>query len=228
MPNRKQSQQSKTSATPVLQPRPSTSGAKHEQLIKELAQSKLFHEYLAGMIMHCMESIQSKIQDLSERIADLEELFSSQEKSFNELKSTLNEFKSISTKPTSDTNIGMESYLLRITGLNVENDDICQHFCNIVSDKLFLACDASKLSAVHPQSPSTTREAAQFHTIQIKDHRLYNGIIKNRTLLKGTKLEFLIDINNNLIISLHCDENFNMLYQCHTCMYYLSIYYSSP
>ena len=88
MPNRKGQKQHSNQSL-----QPSSSGIKHEQLIKELTESKLFHECLADMIMHILSNMQSKIDELIDSFVAMEESFASQQKSIKELQNIADELK---------------------------------------------------------------------------------------------------------------------------------------
>lgn len=205
MPNRKGHQ--KHHSTKPLQP--SSSGIMHEQLIKDLTQSKLFHELLADMIMHVLSSMQSKIDELTASFVAMEESFACQQKSIKELQNIADELK---PAPVESPKIATsnELFLLRIRGLgDVESSKICEKLCHAVNTKMFIKCLPSDFSINRGPDSDTcsqseesipqiiTREEnqnglderkKQVFTISISSQELFNSIYRARTLLKGTSI----------------------------------------
>ena len=176
----------------------------NQNLIKEIVESKLFHECLSSMIMHCLPTFDKKIQDLSDSIADLEELISKHEESINHLKSLSNELESMPNRTVTFHDNDSTDLLLRIQGINAPISDFCDNFCNIVTTKLHINCSIDQVSVL-PTKPTgesspiescATREpsAPGTITVRLSNSSLRNDIYRARTLLKGTSIylsEFL-------------------------------------
>ena len=189
MANRKQSQRKQSASQ---SPQPSTSGPKHEDLIKELTHSKLFHDYLADMIIHCIASIQSKLEDLSAAVSAIDESIVSQQNSIKELQTITEELKSVPNESISSTT-NNKDFLLRIHGLDgLESSDICESFCTVVSSKMGIPCLPNQFTRLetgaHDEPSHSTTTRRKVHTIKVDNQSMWNQIYRARTMLKGTSI----------------------------------------
>ena len=195
MANRKRLSK-KSPATAQGSVQPSTSDTKHEQLIKELTQSKLFHEYLAEMIIHCITSIQNKIDDMEEELTAMNESISKNKQSISDLLSCIDELNQSPVQSPEANNQNDTDLLLRIHGINASPADFCEKLCQIVSTRLHIPCTPELFSTSEMHTPpeiSATRAASPIHhtsqvTVKIASPTLRNDIYRARTLLKGTSI----------------------------------------
>jgi len=184
--------QAKSSTSSIHSPQPSTSSEipiPHENLIREIVHSKLFHICLSDMIYKCIESIQDKLSELSTKMAEIDESLSSHQEAINELADELRQLRSTPiNSPLSKVNDN-GTYLLRIHGLTAESNDICNSFHSIVSTKLGITCDSNEFSTVgaHDESVKSNNRGTTV-TIQLEDQDLWTKIYRARTMLKGTSI----------------------------------------